>query len=597
MPEPVPRPCRAMSPALLDQGAEVTMTREEKSYWERTAMRSLGRRRLLGGAALAGAGAAAFGLVGCGDDDDDNGGNGGGDTPVPGATGTTAPQATPTMAPKKGGAFTVGGTGTIGGVAPFSSNYGGVRAIASCYNYLIVNSVLAPKMGVIYDLATEHKAEADNITWVFKLRADAKIAPNKFGIAERPLDADDVKASFDYIADKANGTNGYAPFAQYFDKWDAPDKQTFRLITKKPYAYTESVISNNLYTPILPKEWIAKGAAQLKTDIVGAGAFMVKSITEGQGWELVPNPNYWEKGKPYVDAHVYKLFADQVTWRTAFQAQQIDSYDPQNADEMKELVKAEKGLSQFSGPSISYNSFWMNIKQKPWDDPRVRRAVNMAINRKEYIDLIGRGSGEPIGPITYAFEAEALPDDELAKLQPFDAGGAKKLFQEAGVSEFKFQHPTASNIADYVTIFVRQMQAAGVTAKAEPLDAGTWYGQYQNSSLTASLSLNQQYNTPDLAVTWYRTGGITGNDRFSTGFSDPEVDAAIDKAASTLDAKERAKAYHDLQRLLYKKDPAFINFFGLRSQSVARPHVMNYPYYGATNINYQLNKNVWINKA
>ncbi|NUQ56623.1 MAG: hypothetical protein HUU14_12110, partial [Dehalococcoidia bacterium] len=130
-----------------------------------------------------------------------------------------------------------------------------------------------------------------------------------------------------------------------------------------------------------------------------------------------------------------------------------------------------------------------------------------------------------------------------------------------------------------------------------PLDAGTWYGQYQNSSLTASLSLNQQYNTPDLAVTWYRTGGITGNDRFSTGFSDPEVDAAIDKAATTLDAKQRATAYHDLQRLIYKKDPAFINFFGLRSQSVARPHIMNYPYYGAVNINYQLNKAVWINKA
>ena len=576
------------------------MSRDEKNYWQRAATRRIGRRGFVGGAALAGAGAAAFGLVGCGDDDDDdNGGNGdgGGETPTAGATGTAAATPSPTMAPKKGGTFTSGGTGTIGGVAPFSSNYGGVGAIAMCYNYLIVNSVLAPKMGVIYDLATEHKAEADNVTWVFKLRNDAKIAPNKYGIAERPLDAEDVKASFDYIADKANGTNAYAPFAQFFDKWDAPDKQTFRLITKRPYAYTENVVSHNLYCPILPREWIAKGAAQMKTDIVGGGAFMVKDITEGQGWRLESNPNYWDKGKPYLDARVYKLFADQVTWRTAFQAQQVDSYGPQNADEAKELTKSEKDLVYKTGPSISYNSFWMNVKQKPWDDPRVRRAVNMAINRKEYIDIIGRGDGYPIGPITYAFEAEALPKEELAKLQPFDTAGAKKLFQEAGVSEFKFQHPTAANVADYVTIFVRQMQAAGVTAKAEPLDAGTWYGQYQNSSLTASLSLNQQYVTPDLAVTWYRTGSVTGNDRFNTGFSDPEVDAAIDKAATTIDAKERANAYHDLQRLIYKKDPAFINFFGLTSQSVSRPHIMNFPHHGAVNIDYHLTKDVWINKA
>ncbi len=575
------------------------MSRDEKNYWQRVSTHRLGRRGFVGGAALAGAGAAAFGLVGCGDDDDDdNGGNGGGgETPTAGATGTAAATPSPTMAPKKGGTYTTGFTGTIGGVAPFSSNYGGVYPIALGYNYLFVNSLFNPKVGFIYDLATKHKAEADNVTWVFNLRADAKIAPNKYGIAERPLDSEDVKASFDYIADKANGTNGYAPFAQYFEKWDAPDKQTFRLITKRPYAFTESVISHNLYCPIVPKEWIAKGAAQMKTDVVGAGAFVVKELTEGQHTRMEPNPNYWDKGRPYLASVVSKVFADQVTYRTAFQSQQVDSYGASHGDEAKELMKAEKDLVYRTGPTLNYNSFWMNIKQKPWDDPRVRRAVNMAINRQEYIDIIGRGDGYPIGPITYAFEAEALPKEELARLQPFDTAGAKKLFQEAGVSEFKFQHPTAGTVADYVTIFVRQMQAAGVTAKAEPLDAGTWYGQYQNSSLTASLSLNQQYVTPDLAVTWYRTGGITGNDRFSTGFSDPEVDAAIDKAASTLDPKQRTAAYHDLQRLVYKKDPAFINFFGAVGHTVYRPFIMNAPNYGATNINYHMVKDVWINKA
>jgi peptide/nickel transport system substrate-binding protein len=472
-----------------------------------------------------------------------------------------------------------------------------VFPIALAYNYLFVNSLLSPDAGFLYDLATKHAAQADQVTWVFNLRSDAKIAPNKYGIAERPLDADDVKASFDYIADKANGTNAYAPFSQYFDKWDAPDKQTFRLVTKKPYAFTEAVISHNLYCPVVPKEWIAKGADAMKADIVGGGAYVLKEATEGQVIRLEPNPNYWDKGKPYLDSRVSKQFADQVTYRTAFQAGQIDAYAPQNADEAADLVKAEKGLNRYSAPSISYNSFWMNMKQKPWDDARVRRAVNMALNRKEYIDIIGHGVGEPIGPITYAYKNEALPKEELAKLQPFDVAGAKALFQQAGVTEFKFQHPTSSNVADYVTIFVRQMQAAGVTAKAEPLDAGTWYGQYLGSSLTASLSLNQQYVTPDLAVTWYRTGGITGNNRFDTGFSDPEVDAALDKAAATIDPKARATAYQDLQRLIYKKDPAFINFFGIRSEFVLRPHVMNYPAGLATNIQYASDKNIWINKA
>jgi len=568
--------------------------KRDRNYWASGKRSRLSRRRFVGGAAVAGAGLAGLAAVGCGDD---SGGSSSSGKVAAGATSTPTPAGSPTLTPKKGGVYNSGATGTIAGVAPFGSNYGGVYPIAVGYNYLFVTNPLAPDLGILYDLATKHAAQADGVTWTFNLRNDAKIAPNKYGVPERPLDADDVKASFDYIADKANGTNGYAPFAQYFDKWDAPDKQTFRLVTKKPYAYTEMVVANNLYCPIVPKEWIAKGADAMKADVVGGGAFVMKEATEGQLIRMEPNPNYWDKGKPYLDTRVIKYFADQVTYRTAFQAGQIDSYAPQNADEAAELVSAEKGLVRYSSPGLGYNSFWMNMKQKPWDDGRVRRAVNMAMNRKEYIDIIGHGVGEPIGPLTYAFKDEALPKDELAKLQPFDVAGAKALFQQAGVTEFKFQFPTASNIPDYVTIFVRQMQAAGVTAKAEPLDAGTWYGQYLGSTLTASLSLNQTYPTPDLAVTWFRTGGITGNNRFDTGFSDPEVDAAIDKAASTIDPKARATAYQDLQRLIYKKDPTFLNFFGIRSEGVVRPFVMNVPATGAVNVDYALAKNVWINKA
>ena len=568
------------------------MNRDD-NYWQRKLDSGrVTRRRFVGGAAVAGVGAAGLGIVGCGDDDSGGGGKVSADS-----TATPAPSAVATLTPKKGGVWNNGATGSIAGVHPFNSNFNGVYPIALAYNYLFVSNLQNPEEGYHYDLATAHKAQADGVTWTFNLRSDAKIAPNKYGIAERPLDADDVKASFDYIAEKKNGTNAFAPFNDYFDKWDAPDKQTFRLVTKKPYAFTESVIAHNLYCPIVPKEWIAKGADQMKADIVGAGAFVLKEATEGQVVRLEPNPNYWDKGKPYLNGIVSKQFADLVTYRTAFQAGQTDSYAPPNADEAKELVNAEKTLIRHSGPGLGYNSFWMNMKQKPWDDGRVRRAVNMAINRQEFIDIIGRGIGEPIGPITYAFKAEALPKEELAKLQPFDVAGAKALFQQAGVTEFKFQFPTSSNTPDYVTVFVRQMQAAGVTAKAEPLDAGTWYGQYLGSTLTASLSQNQQYITPDLAMTWYRTNGITGNNRFDTGFSDPEVDAALDKAASTLDAKARATAYQDLQRLVYKKDPAFVNFFGLRGEIVIRPHIMNYPANRATNLLYNMTKNIWNNKA
>jgi peptide/nickel transport system substrate-binding protein len=564
----------------------------QENYWlRRTTSSRVTRRRFVGGAAIAGVGAASLGLVGCGDDDDSTG------STKTTSAGGGSPQASASAAasPVKGGIYNVGFTGPFSGVSPFNSVYGGSGIIPEVYNYLFRNSLLAPQKGNVYDLATKHAVADDKVTWTFNLRPDAKIAPNKYGVPERAVDANDVKATFDIVADAKSGSNGYNFFSQWVDKYDAPDAQTFRLITKKPYAFTESQLGNALLAPIVPKEWLAKGTDQTKTDSVGGGAFMLSDLTENAQANMVPNPNYWDKGKPYIDKYVIKAFADQATYRTAFQSKQVDVYGPPDKDEGESLAKAEKGVIHSSDPGLGYLSFWMNTKKAPWTDGRVRRAVNMATNRAEYVDIIGHGSGEPIGPITYAFKNEALSADELAKVQPFDVNGAKTLFQQAGIKEFTFNHPTSSNVPDYVTIFVRQMQAAGVAAKPQPQDAGTWVAGYFNSTLEASLSLNQTYNTPDNAVQWYHTGGITGNNKYDTGFSDPEVDAAIEKAAGTLDAKERGTAYQDLQRLLLKKDMPFFNFFGLKTEVVYRDIIQNYPT-GLSQLGNALVKEIWFKK-
>ena len=565
------------------------MSREDNYWVRRLRSGSLDRRRFLGGVAVAGAGAAAVGLVGCGDDDN---------TSKPAATsGGASPAASAAVvAPKKGGIYNVGFTGPFAGVSPVNSVYGGSGIVPAVYNYLFRNFLLAPDKGNIYDLATTHSVAADNVTWTFKIRGDAKVAPNKYGVPERPLDAADVKASFDLYSDAKVGSNGFAFFSQWVDKMDAPDATTFRMVTKKPYAFAESSLGNALWAPIVPKEWLAKGLDQIKADSVGAGAFMLKDLTEGGAGNMVPNPNYWDKGKPYLDQFTIKSFADQATYRTAFQGKQVDVYGPPDKDEGDSLAKGEAGVIHSTDPGLGYLSFWMNTKKKPYDDPRVRRAVNMAINRDEYVQLIGHGTGEPIGVLTYAFKNEALAGDDLKKVQPFDVAGAKALFSAAGVKEIPFTHPTSSNVNDYVQIFVRQMQAAGVTAKPTPLDAGTWVAQYFASTLDGSLSLNQTYNNPDVALQWYHTGGITGNNKYDTGFSVPEVDAAIEKAAGTLDPKARATAYQDAQKVIFKNDPPFINFFGLKTEVVYRNFIQNYPV-GLSQLGNALTKEIWFNKA
>ena len=548
---------------------------EQDNYWLR---RRFSRRRVIGSAAAFGVGATALGLVGCGDDDD--GGEakpttstGGGTTPTGGASATAAPSETP----KKGGTYTAAFTGPFAGADPHNSVYGGAGVVPVVHNYLFrTYPSFAPERGIVYDVAESHKLQDDKVTYVFNLRTDVKVPANAQGIPERVIDSADVLESWKRISDPKAGSNGSAFTNNWVDKIDAPDAKTFRIITKAPYAWTESQVGNNLIGAIVPKELLA--SADLKTKPVGGGPFKAVEIKEGAAATMERNPTYYRSGKPYLDKYIIRAFADQATWLTAFSSGQTDYYLATNPDEAKQLTNANKNLVYKHEKAIGFNSFWMNVKQDPWKDARVRKAVNMATNRDEYIQIIGHGAGEPIGPLSYAFGKYALTKDELKTAQPFNVAEAKKLFEAAGVKEFTFSHPTSSNMADYVNIFVRQMQAAGVTAKPQPLDAGTWVAGYFATQLSASLSLNQAYQTPDNAVQWWATGGITGNNKYDTGWTDPEADALIKKAAGTMDENARVNAYKDLQKMILQKDTGFFNFYGVYTELMHAPEIKNYPY-------------------
>lgn len=546
------------------------MTTKDNYWLRRLRSGRLSRRRFVGSAAVAGVGVAGLGLVGCGDDDDNT-------TSATPTTGGTSAGTSPTAkaeTPKKGGSYTSSFVGPFAGADPHNSVYGGAGIVPVVYNYLLRNyEAYAPDKGNIYDLAESHKLQDDKITVVFKIRAGVKVAPNGANVPERALDSDDVLKSWQRIGDAKSGSNGFGFASKWIDKMDTPDASTFRMIMKSPYAWVDAQVGNNLQGAIVPKEQLA--SAELKAKPVGAGPFMLQELTEGAQAVMVRNPNYYKSGQPYLDKYTIRAFQDQTTWLTAFTSGQTDFYSALNVDEGKQVEQNVKGVRHEKRRSVGFNSFWMNVKQDPWKDDRVRKAVSLATNRDEYIAIDGHGAGEPTGPIQPCYEGYALSKDELAKLQPFNVADAKKAFDAAGIKEFTFTHPTGGSAANYVPIFVRQMQAAGVTAKPQPLDPGTWVAGYYTSKLSASLSLNQAYNTPDNSMSWYTTEGITGNHNYDTGFSDKDMDAAILKAAGTLDVAARKAAYQDAQRLLLGKSPAFFNFYSPQTDELINPDIRN----------------------
>jgi peptide/nickel transport system substrate-binding protein len=583
----------------------------EANYWTHLLERRVSRRSALrtGATGAATIGAAGF-LAACGSSNKNNNAasksnasSGAAATSATAAASGTAAAASggPTLTPaaKTGGTYNVGFTGPFAGVDPHNSVYGGAGIVPVVYSLLVRANIFRAQYGIIPDLAASYEIMPDKLTYVFHLRPDAMIAQNSANIPVRPMDADDVVKSFDRIADKNLGTNGYSFFNDHVDSYSSIDKTTVQLKTKAPYAWTLNNLGNNLVGAIVPKELLATSADNIKKTAVGSGYMTLSELVEGSHATMLKNPNYFNKGKPYLDSIVIKAFADQATYRTAFSSGQLDVYGATNIDEAKELQKAGK-INLYTYPTSGYDSIWMSVKAKPWDDPRIRRAISRAVNRDEYIQLLNHGQGNGIGPITTAMHPYDLPQDELkTKQQPFSIADAKALLSAAGQPNltFDFNHPTSSTMPDYANIFVRQMAAAGMTAKAQPQDAGTWVAQYFASKLIFSLTLNQEYQDPNSALLWYHTNGITGNNHYDTGFSDPDVDKAIDGAAQNFDEPSRITAYQDAQRTIYSKDPPFLNFVNINggNNTVVQNYVQNYE---ATefSIGYWFWQDVWLNK-
>ncbi len=504
--------------------------------------RRLSRRAALRALGLGAAGLAAAALVGCSDE---------------------TPEAVPAGAvPRGGGAYRASITGVFAGVDPHVSVYAGSGVVGVVYNYLLRQEVARPDIGRQMDLAESVEVGADALTWTFTLRPDVRIAPNEQGVPERALDAEDVLASFRRMADPATGATAFPFFSQWVASFDAPDERTVRLVTRRPFAWTADVLGDNLQGAIVAREWLERGT-EMRTRAVGGGAFRVESLQEGDRAVLRPNPNYYLPDRPLLDEFRIQLFQDTATQRTAFASRQVDTYLTADHEEAAALVDSVAGTVSTRHASTGFNSFWMNATVAPWTDERVRRAVNLALGRQEYIDLLGKGLGHPMGALMPLFEGYALDADELARLQPFDPAEASALFAAAEVDAFEFVYPAAFTLPDYASIFVRQLAAAGVTATARPMEAAAWLGQYFGGALTATLAPNQQYKTPEVGLRWYRTGGVGGAGAYGHGHYRADIDAALDEAATHFDETARREAYRDVQRLILASDPAYLNIYNL----------------------------------
>ncbi len=534
--------------------------------------------------AAAGVGAAGLAVgAACG-----GGGGDGDETPIAGETptaGATAEAGTP----KRGGRYKQAVTVDWGTLDPVTSVGTFTSITGRLYNALMDRSTEKTDF-VFFDLA-ERLEQPDEETYIFHIRSGVKIGPNDYGIEERDLDALDAKVWQDRIAEDENALSR-AFTVPWLDSHEAPDAQTFNMKTKGPYAYFSFRLNPILGGKMPPREFWEQGIS-LVGGGVGAGPYTIKpgSYQETGGIILDRNPNYYRTDEnnndaplPYYDGIDIVRITDRLARRTAFQDAQIYEYDAQDRNEKDELLSQNPDYFVTEEGVNTFISFTMNPTRPPWDDDRIRKAANFALNRQEFADRIfGEGAAKPDGLVQWPLGPFALDPEELEELQPYDPARSRQLIKDAtgkDTIKIKVMYPTGTDVyfhAEHLPIWRQQMQDAGFELDEEPLDFGSWLGRYTVVDYDSSISLNQVYDIAEIALDWQHSLGPQGDGNFGVGIGKlyPEVDEAILKSKQTADLEVAAELVKEAQRLCYEKGPGFLPLVSWLEYTMYQPFVKN----------------------
>ncbi|HEX9302093.1 MAG TPA: glutathione ABC transporter substrate-binding protein GsiB, partial [Casimicrobiaceae bacterium] len=309
-------------------------------------------------------------------------------------------------------------------------------------------------MKLIPVLAESHTVSPDGLVYTVKLRKGIKFHDGT------DFKADAVKTNFDRVTNPDNKLKRYGLYSN-IAKTDVVDDYTARITLKTPF----SAFINNLAHPsgviISPAALKQYGSKDIAFHPVGTGPFKFVEWKATDYLKVAKFDGYWKPGYPKVDTITWKPVVDNNTRAAVMQTGEAHFTYPVPY-EMAEVLKAKPDLELVTAPSIIVRYLSMNTQQKPFDNPKVRQAINYAINKDAVAKVAFGGYATPADAIV----PEGVEYSVKVGVWPYDLAKAKQLLTEAGYPNgFETELWSAYNhsIAQKVTqVLQQQLQQIGI---------------------------------------------------------------------------------------------------------------------------------------
>jgi peptide/nickel transport system substrate-binding protein len=331
------------------------------------------------------------------------------------------------------------------------------------------------------DLAESWTANSDHRVWTFKLRPGVKWQ-NLPPVNGRELTAADVKYCYEAYAKE-----GVQAFTfQEIEGMEAPDKQTLRIHLKTP----NTLFAQNLAEPIavIFAREVLEEDGDLKKRLVGTGPYTLKEHTRKVRVVLQRNPDYWDKGRPYVDEYVILSTPDAATRLAAFRTGQADFLWVASLSEVETVRKTNpNAVVQSYHNTLAPFGLALAQDKPPFNDVRVRRAISMAIDRQKMVDTVFEGHGILGWGVPYIYYQDAPPTaKDLGPYWQYRPAEAKKLLAEAGHGKgFEttlFYYEYFPQMTSEVQLVQQDLKKnLNIDVKITKLDYTTYYGRYVDS--------------------------------------------------------------------------------------------------------------------
>jgi peptide/nickel transport system substrate-binding protein len=411
---------------------------------------------------------------------------------------------------------------------------------------------------IVPGLAESWTVSRDGLRYTFKLRKGITFHDGT------PLDAEAVKFSIERQINPEHPAHklGKYPFANYFfgnvKAVEVIDPATVEFVLKEPRASFLAVLTAGAASIVSPAA-VKKHGQDYALNPVGTGPFRFVSWERGQRVVLEKNPSYW-RFPVKVDRVVYRPIVEDQARLTELMTGAVDLIVGTPPDFVGQLENNPKiALLKQVGAHVWY--LGINNQRKPFDDKRVRQALNYAVNKEAIVRDVLKGTGSlsagPVLPGTWGADGGLQP-------YPYDPGRAKKLLADAGYpngfsatlwvpeSGSGMQSPVAMS-----TVIQSNLKAVGVNVTMQAMEWGAFLAKLRSKEQELfALSWMAGNEDPDMVMypllhsSQWTPGGpnraLYRNERF---------DELLHQARLTTDQAKRAELYRQAQRILYEDPP------------------------------------------